>query len=43
MADPLEEGKMSLPVRASFTFTTFDRKVGVASSVTGWSENHSCR
>ena len=41
MADSLEEGKISLPVQAAFIFASFDRKVGIASSMTGWSENHS--
>ena len=41
MAGPLEEGKMSLAVQASFTFTNFDRKVDKASSMTCWNENHS--
>ena len=41
MAGHDEEGKRSLPVQASFTITCLDGKVGIASSMTGWSENHS--
>ena len=40
MAGHLKEGKTSLPVQPSFTFTCFDLKVGIASSMTGWSESY---
>ena len=38
-----KEGKLSLPVQASFIIiiTCLDRRVGIASSMTGQSEDHS--